>query len=70
VIEVGRALAAAKIALVPQIMVAGGGADKGGGTLVDVLLANLVQKGMEAPKPAATAGTAPAGAPAADAPKS
>ncbi|MEO5927367.1 MAG: SPFH domain-containing protein [Patescibacteria group bacterium] len=44
VVEVGRALAAAKIPLVPQI-VAGGG-DKAGGSLVDVLLANLVRDSL------------------------
>lgn len=45
-IEVGRALAEAKIPLVPQIMVAGAGKE-GGNSLVDVLLANLVAKNME-----------------------
>ncbi|AXI02266.1 SPFH domain-containing protein [Aquirhabdus parva] len=48
-IEVGRALAEAKIPLVPQIMVAGGGgADNQGsaGSLVNVLLANLVSKDL------------------------
>lgn len=39
-IEVGRALAAAKIPLVPQILA--GGSGDGKGTLVDVLLANFV----------------------------
>ncbi len=45
-IEVGRALAAAKIPLVPQIL-AGGGGTGDRGTLVDVLLANLVQAGLK-----------------------
>lgn len=47
-IEVGRALAEAKIPLVPQIMVAGGGAEgQGNGqSLVNVLLANLVSKDL------------------------
>jgi vacuolar-type H+-ATPase subunit H len=45
-IEVGRALAEAKIPLVPQIMVAGGGKE-GNNSLVDVLLANLVAKNMD-----------------------
>lgn len=60
VIEVGRALAAAGIPLVPQIM-AGGGSSAGGSTFVDVLLAGLVQRGL--PEKVATH------APAADAPK-
>jgi uncharacterized membrane protein YqiK len=50
-IEVGRALAEAKIPLVPQIMVAGGGGDGAGGSgqsLVNVLLANLVAKDLKA----------------------
>lgn len=47
VIEIGRALAAAKIPLVPQIMAGGGeGANGGGGSLVNVLLANLIRDGM------------------------
>jgi len=41
VIEVGRALAEAKTALVPQIVAGGNG--QGGGTIVDVLIANLVR---------------------------
>ncbi len=45
VVEVGRALAAAKIPLVPQI-VAGGDGSKNG-SLVDVLLANLVRDSLE-----------------------
>ena len=47
VIEIGRALAAAKIPLVPQIMAGGGdGANGGGGSLVNVLLANLIRDGL------------------------
>jgi len=46
-IEIGRALAEAKIPLVPQIM-AGGAGDNGGNSLVNVLLANLVAKNMDA----------------------
>jgi len=65
VIEVGRALAAAGIPLVPQIM-AGGGSSAGGSTLVDVLLAGLVQKGLpekavtHAPAAEASKGAEPA----------
>ena len=46
VIEVGRALAEAKTALVPQIM-AGGGNPDGGGSLVNILLAGLIKDGMK-----------------------
>ena len=45
-IEVGRALAEAKIPLVPQIMAGGAGAD-GGSSLVNILLANLVSKNLD-----------------------
>lgn len=45
-IEVGRALAEAKIPLVPQIM-AGGSGSEGGNSLVNILLANLVSKNLE-----------------------
>lgn len=44
VMEVGRALAMNKIALVPEIMA--GGNQGGGSTLVDVLLAGLVREGL------------------------
>ena len=44
-IEIGRALAANKIKLVPEILV-GNGAGGSGGSIVDVLLANLVRDGM------------------------
>jgi uncharacterized membrane protein YqiK len=47
-IEVGRALAEAKIPLVPQIM-AGGGSGEGGSSLVNILLANLVSKNLDKP---------------------
>lgn len=52
-IEVGRALAEAKIPLVPQIMVAGGGTEgQGNGqSLVNVLLANLISKDLNRDKP-------------------
>jgi uncharacterized membrane protein YqiK len=42
IIEVGRALAENKIKLVPEI-VAGGGNGQGGGTLIDVLIANMIR---------------------------
>ncbi len=45
-IEVGRALAEAKIPLVPQIMVGGGGGNEASNSLVNVLLANLVAKNL------------------------
>ena len=44
-IEIGRSLAENKIKLVPEILV-GGGAGGSGGSIVDVLLANLVRDGM------------------------
>jgi uncharacterized membrane protein YqiK len=44
-IEVGRALAEAKIPLVPQIIAGGNGAE-GSGSLVNVLLANLVSQNL------------------------
>lgn len=47
-IEVGRALAEAKIPLVPQIMVGGAEGSNGGNSLVNVLLANLVSKNLDA----------------------
>jgi hypothetical protein len=42
-----QALAANKIQLVPQIIAGGGGAGGQGGTLVDVLLANLIRDNMK-----------------------
>lgn len=42
VVQIANSLATNKIALVPQIQVSGGGTN-GGGSLVDVLLANLVR---------------------------
>jgi uncharacterized membrane protein YqiK len=47
VIEVGRALAANKIPLVPQIQAGGNGEE--GGSLVSVLLAGLIRDGLKAP---------------------
>ena len=44
-IEIGRSLAENKIKLVPEILV-GGGAGGSGGSIVDVLLANLVRDGI------------------------
>ncbi len=52
VIEVGRALAENKVQLVPQIMVGGGTGQGNGGTIADVLLANMLQRQMSAaPEP-------------------
>ena len=48
-IEIGRALAANNIKLVPEILVNGGGAGGAGGSIVDVLLANLVRDQLKAP---------------------
>jgi uncharacterized membrane protein YqiK len=45
-IEIGRALAENNIKLVPEILV-GGGAGGSSGSIVDVLLANLVRDGMQ-----------------------
>ena len=51
IVQVANALAANKIPLVPQIMVSGGNTGSGGhgGTLVDVLLANLISGQMKKP---------------------
>lgn len=45
-IESVRAIAEAKLPLVPQILAGGAGSSAGGSTLVDVLLAGLVQREM------------------------
>jgi len=61
-VQIAKSLAENKIALVPQILVNGGGSDgKTGGTLVDVLLANLVKDQMVKPvkTPATTSSTEP-----------
>jgi uncharacterized membrane protein YqiK len=42
-VQVVQALASNKVQLVPQIVAGGGGSGQGGGTLVDVLLANLIR---------------------------
>ena len=57
-IEVGRALAEARIPLVPQIMVGGGG-NEGGNSLANVLLANLVAKNLDGQPVRAGAPNAP-----------
>jgi len=44
-VQVMQALAANKVQLVPQIVAGGGGSQ--GGTLVDVLLANLLRDNMK-----------------------
>ena len=49
VIEVGRALAEARIPLVPHIVAGGSGGSDGGNSLVNVLLANLVNAGINKP---------------------
>jgi uncharacterized membrane protein YqiK len=54
-VQVAEALSKSGMKLVPDI-VAGGGAQ--GGTLVDVLLANLIQKGLPAPSNSGPAGHA------------
>ncbi len=51
VVQVAQALANAGVRLVPDVLVAGGGVQGHGGTLVDVLLASLV-KDRVAPPPA------------------
>ena len=51
VVQVAQALANAGVRLVPDVLVAGGGVQGHGGTLVDVLLASLVKDRM-APPPA------------------
>jgi uncharacterized membrane protein YqiK len=52
-IEIGRALAENKIKLVPEIVV-GGGSGGSSGSIVDVLLANLVRDGLAKSSGAAT----------------
>jgi uncharacterized membrane protein YqiK len=46
-IEIGRALAAAGIPLVPQIVAGGNTGNNGGGSIVDVLLANLLRDSLK-----------------------
>jgi len=61
-IQVAQALSQSGFRLVPDIMVGGGAGGQGGGTLVDVLLANLIrdQTSKSAPR-AGGGGEAPAG---------
>ena len=57
-VQVVQALASNKVQLVPQIVAGGGGAGGQGGTLVDVLLANLIRDHMKPdnnPNPASDA---------------
>ena len=54
--QVVQALASNKVQLVPQIVAGGGGSGGQGGTLVDVLLANLIRDHM---KPDTNASTPP-----------
>lgn len=49
-IEVARQLATGPKKWVPEVVVAGGGTNGGGGTLVDVLLANLVRENLKSKK--------------------
>jgi hypothetical protein len=58
VVQVAQALATAGVRLVPEVLVAGGAAGGGSGTLVDVLLASLVKDRLAtaAPAPAVTLG--------------
>jgi len=56
-IQVAQALAQSGFRLVPDIMVGGGAGGQGGGTLVDVLLGNLIRDQM--PKSAPRAPTRP-----------
>lgn len=53
VVQVAEALAKAGVKLVPDVVATGGGTGSGGGTLVDVLLANLIREGLpqKAPQP-------------------
>ncbi len=59
-IEIGRALAENNIKLVPEIVV-GGGIGGSSGSIVDVLMANLVRDGMMKAKGAALASDLPPG---------
>ncbi len=58
-VQVVQALAANKVQLVPQIIAGGGGAGGQGGTLVDVLLANLIRDNMKMPRNAPAEAAAP-----------
>ena len=53
-----QALAQNKTQLVPQIMVSGGNGSSQGGTLVDVLLANLIRDNMKLDSPVSPAPSA------------
>ncbi len=68
VIEVGRALAEARIPLVPHIVAGGSGGSDGGNSLVNVLLANLVNAGINRPVSAPASVPAPPPHPAPPAP--
>ena len=58
-VQVMQALAQSKTQLVPQIIVGGGSGGSQGGTLVDVLLANLIRDNMKLGGSAATESVAP-----------
>ena len=64
-IQVAQALSGSGFRLVPDIMVGGGAGGSGGGTLVDVLLGNLIRDQM--PRSAARAPVRPPAAPEPDA---
>lgn len=57
-IQVAQALAGSGFKLVPEVIVAGGANGQGGGTLVDVLLANLIRDQASKPTAAQTVQTA------------
>ncbi len=59
-VQIARALAEHNIKLVPEILVSGGGAS-GGGTLVDVLLANMLRDQMANKNPGKPAPAIPSG---------
>ncbi len=61
IVQVANALASNHISLVPQILVSGAGGNGNGGTLADVLLANLLRDQLKQPgTEAGTASPAPA----------
>lgn len=63
VIQVAQALAGSGLKLVPEIVVGGGGGSGSGGTLVDVLLGNLIKDQMPKPAPPPSRPPAPHPAP-------
>jgi uncharacterized membrane protein YqiK len=55
-VQVAEALSRSGVKLVPDIVAGGGGGQ--GGTLVDVLLANIIHRGLPAPSNSAPTGNA------------